>query len=220
MQNNYESKSQVLISNTQIAVAKLMMDALNSNKRLELLPSNIGIENGEVNGLVTNYNEQILKRNKLILAGGGESNPMVQETTALAIQIKNNLRASIIGYQKVLEFNSKESSKISNLENEKYSTVPFNEKGMHSIQRQQAIKESLYILLLQKREEAAVNLAITNPSIKVVDYAVYSTIPIAPERNLIFIAALLLGLLVPIGIIYIYYSFDTKINNKEDQGKC
>lgn len=216
MQNNYESKSKALFATTQTALAKLMMDALNANKKLDLLPSNIGIENGEVNGLITNYNEQILKRNRLILAGGGESNPMVQQTTAMALQIKNNLRASIIGYQKVLEFNSKESSKISILENQKYSSVPFNEKGIHSIQRQQAIKESLYVLLLQKREEAAVNLAITNPSIKVVDYAVYSNSPIAPERSIIFITAFLLGLLIPIVIIYIYFSLDNKLNSKED----
>lgn len=216
MHNNYESKSKVLFSTTQIVLAKLMMDALNTSKGLELLPSNIGIENGEVNGLVTNYNEQILKRNKLMLSGGGESNPMVQETSSLALQIKNNLRASIIGYQKVLEFNRNEASKISVVEKDKYSEVPFNEKGMHSMQRQQAIKESLYILLLQKREEAAVNLAITNPSVKVVDYAIYSTDPIAPEKSLIYISALLLGLLVPIGIIYIFYSLDTKINCKED----
>ncbi|WP_310558792.1 polysaccharide biosynthesis tyrosine autokinase [Flavobacterium sp.] len=216
MQNSYESKSKVLSANTQIVLAKLMIDALNKNKGLELLPSNIGIENGEVNGLVANYNEQVLKRNKLLLSGGGESNPLVQEATALALQIKNNLRSSILGYQNVLAFNKKALSNISDSEKQRYSTVPFNEKGMHSIQRQQSIKESLYILLLQKREEAAINLAITNPSIKVVDYAIFSTLPIAPERNIIFIAALLLGVLLPIIIIYVYYLFDTKINSKED----
>lgn len=216
MQNNDESKSKVMLASTQIAVAKLMMDALNSNKRLDLLPANIGIDNGEVNGLVANYNEQVLKRNKLLLSGGGELNPMVKEITSLASQIKNNLRVSLLGYQKVLEFNRNEANKVNKLEKDNYSAVPFNEKGMHSIQRQQAIKESLYILLLQKREEAAINFAITNPSVKVVDYAIFSTNPIAPERNLFFIAALLLGLLVPIAIIYIYFSLDNKINSKED----
>ncbi len=216
MRNSYESKSKLLFSNTQIALAKLMMDALNSSKGLELLPSNIGIENNEVNGLVANYNEQILKRNKLLLSGGGELNPMVQEISSLALQIKNNLRASIIGYQKVLEFNRNEASKISEVEQGIYSTVPLNEKGMHSIQRQQSVKESLYILLLQKREEAAINLAITNPSVKVVDYAIFSANPIAPERNLSFLIALFVGLLVPIVIIFIYYSLDNKINSKED----
>ena len=216
MQNNYESKSKVLFSDAQIVLAKLMLDAVNSSKALELLPSNIGIENGEVNGLITNYNEQILKRNKFLLAGGGESNPMVREITALALQIKNNLRASIIGYQNVLQLNKEDSNKINSLEKQSYSTVPFNEKGLHSIQRQQSIKESLYVLLLQKREEAAVNLAITNPSIKIVDYAIFSNAPISPQRNIFLIAAVLLGLVFPLIIIYFYYLFDNKINNKED----
>lgn len=216
MQNNYESQSKLENANTQIALAELMKNALNSSKGLELLPSNIGIENGEVNGLVANYNEQILKRNKLILSGGGEANPMVKETTSLALQIKNNIRASIIGYKNVLEFNRNEFNRISNSDKVKYSQVPFNEKGVRSIERQQSIKESLYILLLQKREEAAINLAITNPSIKVVDYAIFSANPIAPERNVIFITALLIGLLFPISILYVYYLLDNKINSKED----
>lgn len=216
MQNNYDSKSKVLFSNTQIALAKLMLDAVNKSKGLELLPSNIGIENAEVNGLLANYNEQVLKRNKLLLDGGGELNPMVKETTSLALQIKNNVKASIIGYQKVLEYKGNEARKFSEEEQDKYSTVAFNEKGMHSIQRQQSIKESLYVLLLQKREEAAINLAITNPSVKVVDYAIFSANPIAPDRNLFFLASLLIGLLVPFGLIYIYYTLDTKINSKED----
>jgi capsular exopolysaccharide synthesis family protein len=216
MQNNYESKSKLETANTQLALTKLMMNALNTSKGLELLPSNIGIENGEVNGLVANYNEQVLKRNKLMLSGGGESNPLVKEAESLALQIKINIKASIIGYQNVLEFNRNEISRISNLDNVAYSKVPFNEKGVRSIERQQSIKESLYILLLQKREEAAINLAITNPSIKVVDYAIFSARPIAPDRNVIFIVALLLGLLFPIGILYFYYLFDNKINSKED----
>lgn len=216
MQNNYESQSKLETASTQIALAKLMMNTLSTSKGLELLPSNIGIENGEVNGLVSNYNEQILKRNKLMLSGGGESNPMVKETATLALQIKSNIKASIIGYQKVLELNRNEFSRISRLDNAKYSKVPFDEKGIRSIERQQSIKESLYVLLLQKREEAAINLAITNPSIKVVEYAIFSDNPVAPERNLILIAALLLGILFPIGILYIYYSLDNKINSKED----
>ena len=213
MQNNYDSKSKLEALYTQIALADLMANTLNSSKGLELLPSNVGINNSEINGLVANYNEQILKHNKLMLSGGGESNPMVKEIATLALQIKNNIKISIIGYKKVLALNKNEFSKISSLDQEKYGNVPFNEKGIRSMERQQSIKESLYILLLQKREEAAINLAITNPSIKVVDYAIFASSPIAPVRSSIFATAILIGLLIPIGILYFYYLFDSKINN-------
>ena len=216
MQNNYDSKSKLEALYTQIALADLMANTLNSSKGLELLPSNVGINNSEINGLVANYNEQILKHDKLMLSGGGESNPMVKEIATLALQIKNNIKISIIGYKKVLALNKNEFSKISSLDQEKYGNVPFNEKGIRSMERQQSIKESLYILLLQKREEAAINLAITNPSIKVVDYAIFASSPIAPVRSSIFATAILIGLLIPIGILYFYYLFDSKINSKED----
>ncbi|TRX37052.1 GumC family protein [Flavobacterium restrictum] len=216
MQNNYDSKSKLETANTQIALSKLMMNAVNATKSFELLPANIGIENGEVNGLIASYNEEVLKRNKLLTSGGGESNPLVKETSNGALQIKNNIKTSLLGYQNVLQLNRDEANRITNTDKEKYSKVPFNEKGVHAIERQQSIKESLYILLLQKREEAAINLAIINPSIKVVDYANFSELPIAPERKIIFITALLIGLLLPIVAIYVFYLFDNKINTKDD----
>lgn len=216
MKNNYDSQLKVENATTQIELSKLMTTSINKNKELELLPSNIGIESNEVNSLVGNYNDIILKRNKLISSGGGESNPIVKEITNQASQLKNNIKASIIGYQNSLVTKKNEFGRISSIERSKYSNAPANEKVMRSIERQQSLKETLYILLLQKREEAAVNLAITNPSIKVVDYAIYSSHPIEPNRNSIFIAALLIGLLLPILIIYLYYLSENKIQNKEE----
>ncbi len=216
MKNNYESKSKVENAKAQIALSGLMLESINSSKGLDLLPSNIGIESSEVNGLVGNYNEIVLKRNKMIASGGGESNPMVKDMTSQAQLVKNNIKASIIGFQNALATNKNQLSRISGIETSKYSKVPANEKTLRSIERQQSIKETLYILLLQKREEAAVNLAITNPSIKVVDYAMYSPKPIAPNRGIILTTAFLIGLLIPIGVVYFYYLSNNKIQNKED----
>jgi len=87
---------------------------------------------------------------------------------------------------------------------------------LRSIERQQTIKESLYLFLLQKREEASVAKAITSPSIKVVDYAMTNYIPIAPKRSIIYLAALLIGLLIPFGIVYTLFLLDTKIHSRLD----
>ncbi|MDI1256574.1 MAG: polysaccharide biosynthesis tyrosine autokinase [Flavobacterium sp.] len=216
MQTYHESETKLDNAKAQVALSKIMLLTLNKTVGYELLPSNIGIENNEINGLVANYNDQILKRNKLLNAGGGEANPMVKEASSQALQIKNNIKASIIGYQKTLEFNKEELNRISSLEKVKYGKMPSNEKSLRSIERQQSIKESLYILLLQKREEAAINLAIINPSVKVVDYAIYTAEPIGPQQKGIYLTALLLGLLLPFGIIYVYNILDTKIHTKED----
>jgi capsular exopolysaccharide synthesis family protein len=215
LQKKYDSQSELVKANTQIALSGLMTAAINKSKNLEILPANIGIDNGEVNQLVGNYNELILKRDKL-LATAGESNPVVQELSRAAQQVKDNIKSSIKGYQNVLELNRSQLSQITAQESAKYSTVPGQEKSIRSIERQQTIKETLYVLLLQKREEAAINLAITSPSIKVIDFAIVKSAPISPKRQMIYLVAFMLGLLVPIGIIFIYYLFDTKVHTKAD----
>jgi capsular exopolysaccharide synthesis family protein len=202
-------------ANTQIALAGLMTTAINKSNKLEVLPANIGIENIEVNGLVASYNEIILKRDKL-LSSAGESNPMVAALTQTAQQIKENIKSSIKGFQNALQVNRNQLSQITAQESAKYSTVPEKEKAIRSIERQQNIKETLYILLLQKREEAAINLAITNPSIKIIDFAIVNDTPISPKRQMVYLIAFLLGLLVPVGIIFVYYLFDTKVHTKAD----
>ena len=192
-----------------------MTAAINKSNKLEVLPANIGLDNMEVNALVGNYNEIILKREKL-LTTAGESNPMVVELTRTAQQVKENIKASIKGFQNALQVNRNQLSQITAQESAKYSTVPGKEKAIRSIERQQTIKETLYILLLQKREEAAINLAIISPSIKIIDFAIVNQTPISPKRQMVYLVAFLLGLMVPIGIIFIYYLFDTKVHTKAD----
>jgi uncharacterized protein involved in exopolysaccharide biosynthesis len=160
-----------------------MLLSLNKSKDLELLPANVGFDDQEINGLIDKYNQQVFKCNKLLQSGGGESNPLVKESINQAIQLKNNVKSSIIGYQKVLEIKKNEYRKINSEEIANYGKVPNKEKNIRSIERQQTIKENLYVLLLQKREEALVNLAITNPCVKVVEDASFSPTPIFPNRK-------------------------------------
>src|SRR5690606_18891041 len=87
------------------------------------------------------------------------------------------------------------------------------------IERQQGIKENLFLLLLQKREEAAINLAVTAPSIKVVDYALSSNTPVSPNRNKTLGMFLLAGLMLPFGILYTKFSLDTKVHSRLDVEK-
>ncbi|WAC01161.1 AAA family ATPase [Lacinutrix neustonica] len=97
----------------------------------------------------------------------------------------------------------------------------FREKEMmlRSIERQQGIKENLFLLLLQKREEAAINFAVTAPSIKVVDYGLTSIKPVSPKKMIVALGALMLGLVLPLGFFYIKFTLDTKIKGKADLEK-
>lgn len=216
MQNTYQSKAELDKARTQVTLSKLMLLSISKSKGLELLPPNVGFDDPEVNNLIDGYNEQVLKYNKLLQSGAGESNPLVKEASNQAYQLKNNVKASIIGYQKTLETNRNELQKINSEDRGKYGTIPNKEKSVRAIERQQTIKENLYVLLLQKREEALVNLAITNPCIKVVEYATFSDAPIFPDRKMYFGIALLIGFIIPFIIIYTNNLYNNKIQVKED----
>ena len=95
---------------------------------------------------------------------------------------------------------------IQSQNNNLYSTVPEKEKILRSIERQQNIKESLYLLLLQKREEAGINMAITQPSVKVLEYATASGYKIAPNNNSIYLIALIIGLGIPLLLLFLLFS--------------
>src|SRR5690606_20281096 len=97
--------------------------------------------------------------------------------------------------------------------------LPEQEKQMRIIERQQEIKEKLFLFLLQKREEANLSYAITSPTIKVVDYAYTNPEAVSPKGRIILLAALILGLLIPFGFLYLRFLLNTKIENKEQVQK-
>lgn len=200
---------------TQIALAKLLEDTLKKDGLFELLPSNIGIENANINSLISDYNKVVLERGKLLVSAGVK-NPMVVEYSDKIVELKENILSSIRVLQKQLAVTIKNVNSLKQENSNTFSNIPSEEKILRSIERQQTIKESLYLFLLQKREEASVAKAITSPSIKVVDYAMTNYIPIAPKRSIIYLAALLIGLLIPFGIVYTLFLLDTKIHSRLD----
>jgi capsular exopolysaccharide synthesis family protein len=200
---------------TQLVLSEILIETLGKAPVNELLPANIGLEQVEVAALIDRYNEFILKQQKL-LKSLGENDPAILELKSVQLELKNNIKASLNTYKKVLQSKANAVQNISSKQTREYAALPFQEKAIRSIERQQEIKETLYIILLQKREEAAVNLAITNPSIKMVDLAKPFQNPISPKRLMVYLAALFLGIGIPLGIIYLYFLFDTKIQNKND----
>jgi Mrp family chromosome partitioning ATPase len=200
---------------TQIALAKLLEDTLKKDGPFELLPSNIGIENANINSLISDYNKVVLDRGKLLVSAGVK-NPMVVEYSDKIVELKENILFSIRVLQKQLAVTIKNVNSLKQENSNTFSNIPTEEKILRSIERQQTIKESLYLFLLQKREEASVAKAITSPSIKVVDYAMTNYTPIAPKRSIIYLAALLIGLLIPFGIVYTIFLLDTKIHSRLD----
>ena len=179
------------------------------------VPSNLGLADPTIVAMSSKYNELLIERERL-LKSAGEKNSVVIQLDQNLRSIKENLARSIQNSKKSLgiQINSLEGQ--SNRLSSKIFSVPGQESKLRGIERKQGIKESLYLYLLQKREEAAISLTATTPSSKVIDQAYSTGSPVAPNKKMIYIGALFLGFLIPFGIIYVSDLLDTKIHNKED----
>jgi len=200
---------------TQIELTENIVSVLNEGVNdLQTLPVNI-LRGGTINNLIGQYNQSILDYNKLALNAGSNNPSLLYARDQLEIN-RVNMKKSLDDYLKDLKYSLKKleqkKAKFRNIR----TNLPSQEKESREIERQLEIKESLYLFLLQKREEAAINLAVTEPSIKVIEEALSLSSPIAPRPKIIYIGALLVGLLIPFGIIYVRFMLETKIHDKGD----
>ena len=208
-----KSENDIFLIENQLSIIDLLLSSLNDLNQ-QLIPSNIGIENSEINSLIEKFNENIINRKKLILSAG-TNNPSVVQADVLIREMKSNIIVSLKNHLSKLQ---RLKSKYYNQYN-KYDTqmskLPEKEKVLRSIERNQAIKESLYLLLLTKREEAEVNLAVTEPGVKVIEPAFSSKKIISPKPTLIYLTAIFLGTTLPLAILYLIFLFNNKIYSKE-----
>ena len=133
--------------------------------------------------------------------------------------LEANVKRSLSSYIKQLQVSVNELQKRNQKYQSNVAALPQKEKLLRSIERQQQIKETLYLFLLQKREEASINLAVTEPTVKIVEYALTGRLPIAPKTKIVYLGALVIGLLIPFGVVYLIYLLDTKVHTKEDLQK-
>lgn len=210
LQNESEFAKRTVEVETKLELINTIIDYVKSGRESDLLPTNLGVE-GEA--ALTAYNQAVLERKRL-LRGSTEKNPAV---VSLDDQI-GDLRATVLeglnNAKRSLEIQRDDLRAQETRLDSKISSIPPKEKIFRNIIRQQEIKETLYLYLLQKREENAITMAVTTPKAKVVDYAYTSRVPISPKRQIIYQAAFILGLLVPFSVIYLKNLLDNKIRSK------
>jgi len=224
---NIEAEAQLILENasefnkrqldvaTQLELTNTMIDYMENISNSDLLPANIGLGSNKISESVKNYNLLILQRNKL-LKSSTSKNPVVVNINNQIDQIGATILSSLKNTSNVLKISIRDLSFRESTLNSKLTKVPAIEKIFRDIERQQIIKEQLYLFLLQQREEASISLAVTAPKAKIVDVAYSSKAPVSPDRMLIYLGALIAGLLIPFLIIYSYYLLNTKVSNRRD----
>ncbi|WP_424494674.1 GumC family protein [Salinimicrobium sp. GXAS 041] len=222
-----EAQSQIFIQNandynkqrqevgTQLELAEAMLDYIASNSKSDLLPANLGIAESGVNQQISEYNNLVLERNR-IFRGSSEKNPVVIRLNNNIDQIKNNVVQSLKTMHSNLEISQEDLRRQALSIGHQIYAVPSKEREYRGIERQQNIKETLYLFLLQKREENSLSLAVTEPKAKIVDRAYYQDFPVAPSSRNIYLGTFILGFFLPLSAIYIKDMFNDKVTKKGD----
>lgn len=208
---------QILQQQVQTGVLEQILDYVKKpEKEYNLVPSTLGIPDPTLLGLVKNYNELQLKRLQQIQAGAGPENPLVtvmnDQLNKLRSDIKENttnlLKGAHLASGKLQQQNQDFETKI--------RSVPRLQREYINIKRQQDIKQELYLYLLQKREEAGITEAANVSNSRIVDAAHTGILPIAPKKKLIWLAAFLLGLAIPGGLLYLKELLNHRIQSRQD----
>ena len=211
--SEYKKKRQEVI--TQVQLASAMLDYLKEGSNSDLLPANLGLEGDGVNQQVADYNQLVLERNR-ILEASTLKNPVIVRLDQQIDQMRSVVKKSLQRLRSNLDISMKELNNEAKVIQSRIASVPSMERQYRGIDRQQQIKEALYLFLLQKREENSLSLAVTAPKAKIVDNAHTITDPVAPKAQLIMLGGMILGFLIPFGIIYGKNILNIKIKNRDD----
>lgn len=219
MQQANEANTAVKDLEIQVSMARYIRNYLaNDANRHQVLPVTAGIENLNMSNEIKAYNEKLMDRNSLA-ATSSERNPLVAELDAQLQGMRAALITAIDNQIVALNTQIRSTQGLRSAATSQIASNPKQSKYLLSVERQQKVKESLYLYLLQKREENELSQAFTAYNTRIVAEPGGSDIPTAPKRIHILLIAFILGLLLPVGIIYVREMLNTKVRGRKDLEK-
>ena len=188
------------------------------NEGYEVLPSNIGLQDLNLAAAINRYNDVLVERKRL-LRTSTENNPTIINLDTSISAMKENVQVSLDRVLRGLFITKADLDREASRYSRRISEAPGQEREFVSIARQQEIKAGLYLMLLQKREENAITLAATANNAKIIDEAIADDAPVAPRSKITYLIALILGVGIPVGVIYLLELTKFKIEGRADVEK-
>lgn len=214
---NAEYEKKRVENQTQINLVEDLRKYM-KGEEYEVLPGNIGLQDAGLVSQIDRYNEMLVERKRL-LRTSTENNPTIINLDTSIRAMKMNVEVTLERTLQGLFITKADLDREANRFSRRISEAPGQERQFVSIARQQEIKSGLYLLLLQKREENAITLAATANNAKIIDDAIADEIPVSPKGKIIYLLALVLGVGIPFGVIYLINLTKFRIEGRVDVEK-
>lgn len=220
LQQNSETNTRINELTNQISITRYIRNYYLTNETLknQLLPVNSGLNNSHIEGQIAEFNALMLRRNSLV-ANSSEQNPLVIDLDAKLNALRHTIISSIDNQLTSLNAQLTNFQNTEEIINAQLAAKPTQEKYLLSVERQQKVKEALYLFLLQKREENELSQAFTAYNTRVIEHPNGSSAPTKPRKSRIWLIALLVGLAIPVAIIFLIEYFNTTVRSRKDLDK-
>ena len=182
---------------------------------MDLIPANTGISDMNIESQISQYNAARLKRDKLI-DDSSEKNPVVEELNNSLHAMKQSIIRAVDNMIVSLNVKRTDAQNREYRAQARVSSIPKKERQMISIERQQKIKEALYLFLLNRREENALSQAMADNNARIIDSAEGGNAPISPDRNKIILLGVVVGLGLPTVVFLMIMFMDTRVHGRKD----
>ena len=202
-------------ANTQVALLDELTRYMNEpSNRHQPIPSNVGLSDESATSLINEYNKIALQRNQL-LHSASENSPTVTPLTAQLDDLNSSIKRAMTQARAGLRIQRNSIAAQAGKYEGQINNTPEQERMLTQIGRQQEVKSGLYLMLLQKREENSISLAATADKGKVIDAPSLEG-KVSPKNPIIMLIALVLGIAIPAGILFLKEFFKYKIEGHED----
>ena len=181
----------------------------------QLIPVNVGLDNDKIDALIDKYNALQLERNKLV-ANSGEGNPLIKDMDSQLAQMRRSVLNSLNNLMVSLSTHIGHLQNYEQKTNTDISTNPTQAKVLLSVERQQKVKEALYLFLLQRREENQLSQSFNADNTQIIKSPSGSDVPLAPKTGMIMLVALVVGLALPTGVVYLLETTNNKVRGRKD----